>query len=108
MLTVPPYPFVLEDPSGVPLEECWVARSELFFTCHLRPTDGRQPKARHTYGEVRDDDSRVALVFYSTFEKLGLTCSGPMEKRMCNSITSPHQRPPSTWAQSPMCRVACP
>jgi hypothetical protein len=25
VLTVPPYPTVLEDPSNVPLEECWVA-----------------------------------------------------------------------------------
>jgi hypothetical protein len=48
VLTVPPYPFVLEDPSEVPLKERWVASPKLFFTCHLRPTDGRQPRARHT------------------------------------------------------------
>jgi hypothetical protein len=50
----------------------------LFFTCHLRPTDGRLPKARRTYGE---DDIQVALVFYSIFEQLDLPCSGPMDKR---------------------------
>ena len=49
VLTVPQYPFVLENPLEVPLKECWVASPELFFTCYLRPTDGLQPRARHTY-----------------------------------------------------------
>jgi hypothetical protein len=49
---------------------------QLFFTCHLRPTDRLLPKARHTYGE---DNIQVALVFYNTFEQLDLPGSGPMD-----------------------------
>ena len=59
VLTVPQCPCVLEDQVDVPLEEWSVACPQVFITCHLRPTDGLQPKARHTYGE---DDIRVALV----------------------------------------------
>ena len=73
----PRYHFVLEDPSDVPLGECWVTLPQLFLTCHLRSTDGKQPKARHAYAE---HDIRVVLVFYSTFEKLDLPCSGQIEK----------------------------
>jgi hypothetical protein len=29
-----PYPFVLEDPLEVPLEECWLEHLQLFITCH--------------------------------------------------------------------------
>ena len=43
VLTVPPYPFVLEDPSDVPLKKSWFARPQLYFTCHLRQgMGGRQ------------------------------------------------------------------
>ena len=80
-------------------------RPQIFFTCYSRPTDGRQPKAFHTYGE---DDIRVALVFYSTFENLDLPGSGPMGKLDVPKYYYTHQRPPSTWAKSRMCWVACP
>ena len=43
LLTVPPYPFVLDDPMDIPLEKCWFARPPLYFTCYLRPRDGRSP-----------------------------------------------------------------
>ena len=50
VITVPPHPFVLDDPSEVPLEECWMALPQLFFTCFLRPVGGRPPKpAMDTY-----------------------------------------------------------
>ena len=84
------YPFVLEDPSTVPFEECWVVSPQLFFTCHLRPTDGRLPKARRIYGE---DDIQVALVFYSTFEQLDLPGSGPMDKRDVQKYYKPTPTP---------------
>jgi hypothetical protein len=64
-MTVPPFPFVLEDPTDVPLEECWIASPQLFFTCFLRPADGRRPKrAMDTFCL---DDIRVDLVLFSTF-----------------------------------------
>ena len=37
VLTLSPYPFVLDDPADVPLEECWFALPKLYFTRHLRP-----------------------------------------------------------------------
>jgi hypothetical protein len=88
-LTVPQYPFVLKGPSNVSFEEYrdhnWVACPQLFFTCHLRPKDGRLPKARFTYGK---DCIQVALIFYSTFRvellRLELPCSGPTEKAGCS------------------------
>ena len=64
-LTAPPYPYALGEPSDVPFDECWVVRPQLFFSCHLRPMGGLQPKrANCTYGA---DDIQVQLVLYSTF-----------------------------------------
>jgi hypothetical protein len=45
MVIVHPYPYCIkEDHRNVPLEDCWYARPQLFFTCYLRPKDGRLPK----------------------------------------------------------------
>jgi hypothetical protein len=90
VLIVPPYPYVLEDPSDVPLDDCWIVCPQLYFTCHLRPTNGRQPKARHTYGE---DDISVELVFFSTFEELALPGSGPMESSGVQKYYEPSPTP---------------
>ena len=77
MLTVPPYLYAVDEPSDVPLEDCWVVRPPLFFSCHLRPLGGRQPKrSNNTYGL---DDIQVQLVFYSTFEPVDLPGGGPMD-----------------------------
>jgi hypothetical protein len=82
VLTVPPYPFVLEDPSNVPFEECWVVRPQLFLTCHPAETHGRtvaQSQShlrrgyhlRLTYGEARMiSKSR----WYSTAPSNSWTC----------------------------------
>ena len=32
------------EPSDALLEKCWVVRPQLFFTCHLRPRNGRPQK----------------------------------------------------------------
>ena len=93
VITVPPHPFVLpvDDPSEVPLEECWMARPQLFFTCFLRPVDGRPPKrAMDTYGP---DDIRADLVLFSTFEDLDLPGSGPMETRGVTKYYEPSPTP---------------
>ena len=50
VLTVTPYSFVLDDPTDVPLEECWFA-PQLYFNCYLRPRNGRSPTGRRAYGE---------------------------------------------------------
>jgi hypothetical protein len=40
-VVVPPYPYsIMEDHHDLPLEDCWYARPQLFFTCHLRPISG--------------------------------------------------------------------
>ncbi len=35
-----------EDSHDFALEDCWTARPQLFFSCHLHPKDGRLPKTR--------------------------------------------------------------
>ena len=78
ILVVPPYPYCIEDDTNdVPVEECWYARTQLFFTCHLRPTGGRPPK-NPSY-RIGPDDLLFNLVFFSTFEELNLPIQGPME-----------------------------
>ena len=69
LLTVSRCPFVLDDPSDVPLEECWFALLKLYLTCGLRPRVGESPTGCRTKGEV---DIAGQLMFYSTFEVLGL------------------------------------
>ena len=91
MVTVPPLPFVLDDPSDVALEACWIARPQLFFTCFLRPVGGRRPKREmDTYGP---DDIRVDLMFFSTFEDLDLPGSGPMESKGIRKFYDPSPTP---------------
>ena len=43
-LIPPPYPFSLEDPSDMSLENAWHARPQLFFKCLLRPSNRRPPQ----------------------------------------------------------------
>ena len=73
-LILPPYPFSLEDPSDMSLEDAWHARPQLFFKCLLRPQNGRPPKnPSWTHGP---DDIKACLVFFSAFEELKLQASG--------------------------------
>ena len=45
VLIIPPYPYNLEeDHHDVALEDMWYARPQLYFTCALRPKNGRKPK----------------------------------------------------------------
>ena len=75
---VPPYPYsIIEDHRDVPLEDCWYARPQLFFTCHLRPIGGRLPK--NGLFKTGPDDLLYHLVFFNTFEELKLPIKGPME-----------------------------
>ena len=63
-----PYPFSLDDPTDMSLEDAWHARPQLFFKfkCLLRPHNGRPPKyPSWTRGP---DDIEACLVFYSTFD----------------------------------------
>ena len=37
IVVIPPYPYsIKEDIDDVPFEDCWYARPQLFFQCHLR------------------------------------------------------------------------
>jgi hypothetical protein len=65
------------DSLNVPLEDCWYAHPQLFFTCVLRPKGGRKPK-NPTYKTGLDDEVH-SFVFFSTFEELDLPIKGPME-----------------------------
>ena len=78
IVVVPPYPYSIEDdPADVPFEDCWYARPQLFFNCHLRPSGARPPK-NPSY-KIGPDDLLFQLVFFSTFETLDLSIHGPME-----------------------------
>ena len=44
-LILPPYPFSLEDPDNMSIDDAWLAWPQLFFTCWLRPIDDRPPKS---------------------------------------------------------------
>ena len=114
VVTVPPYyPYALDDPSDVPLDQCWYAcpqLSQLLFACHLPPRHGRLPKRiSYTYGE---DDFRVELVFYteSAAPSSPWTCLVQVQRKFrgCQNFTSPSPRPYSTWTPSPMFGGACP
>ena len=76
-MIIPPYPFTLEDPANVPLEDAWYARPQLFFSCWFRPADGRPPsQGNYTRGP---DDFEMHLVFFSTFEELKLPVRSPID-----------------------------
>ena len=97
VLTVPSYPlsWTTQLTSLLSLEEpeCWFALlplSQLYFTCHLRPRDGRLPIGSSTYGE---DDTAVQSLFYSTFEVLDLPGSGPLETRRVMRLYKPSLTP---------------
>ena len=77
-LILPPYPFSLEDPSDMSLEDVLHARPQLFFKCILLSQNGRPPKNPScTRGP---DDLEATLVFFSTFEELKLPATGPMDR----------------------------
>ena len=91
VLTVPPFQYAVDEPSNVPLEDCWVVRPQLFFSCHQRPMGGRQPRrSNYMYGP---DDIQVYLVFYSTFEPLDLPGGGPMEAVDVQKLYEPSPTP---------------
>ena len=80
----------LEEPSDVPLDECWVVSPQLFFSCHLRPMGRRQPKWPITYDT---DDIQVQLVFFSTFEPVVLPGGCPMEAVGVQKLYEPSPTP---------------
>ena len=92
MLTIPPYPYVVtKSSSDVPLDQGWVVRPHLFFSCHLRPWGARlQRRANYTYCP---DDIQVQLVFYSTFEPMVLPMGGPMDAIGVQKLCSPSPTP---------------
>ena len=92
ILVIPQYPYCIEEiPQDVPLEDCWYARPQLFFTCYLRPKNGRLPKnPRYKHGP---DDVFHHLVFFSTFEELKLPISGPMERAGVTKLYEPSPTP---------------
>jgi hypothetical protein len=78
IVVVPPYPYsIADDIANVPFGDCWYARPQLFFKCHLHPTGGRSTK-KPSY-KIGPDDLLFNLVFFSTFEELNLPIHGPMK-----------------------------
>ena len=70
VVIVPPNPFTLQDPLDVPIGDSFYSRPQLFFTCHVRPKDCRQP-TRTNYIHC-PDDILLELLFFSTFQLLDL------------------------------------
>ena len=101
-MIIPPYPFTLEDPPNVPLEDAWYARLQLFFTCWFRPMDGRPPsQANYTIGP---DDFEMELVFFSTSKSC---CCQPWIMLQPSSMSRPRHRY-CLWPPSIMFWVECP
>ena len=91
-MVVPPFPYCIEeDRHDVPLEDCWYARPQLFFTCVMRPKNGRLPKDKRCH--AGPDDIRYTLVFFSTFEELNLPMKGPMEDAGVVKLYEPSTTP---------------
>ena len=91
VLTVPPYPYAVGEPSDIPLEKCLVVRPQLFFSCHLLPSGVRpQKRANYTYGT---NDIQVQLVFCSIFVPVDLPWGGPMEAVGVQKLYKPSPRP---------------
>ena len=88
MVIVPPYPYCIEEDHR---NVCWYARPQLFFTCYLRPKDGRLPKN----GNYRNgpDDLLYHLVFFNTFEELKLPIKGPMDDAGVIKLYEPSPTP---------------
>ena len=101
MVIVPQYPFTLQDPSDVPIAECWYARPQLFFNCNVRPKDGRPPsRANYNHGPA---DIRLELVFFSTFESLDFAQWSELECKNFMSDNEPSPRPSSLWLPASTC-----
>ena len=77
-MILPPYPFSLDDPTDMSLEDASHARPQLFFKCFLRPRNGRPPQnATWTSGP---NDMEACIMCFSTFEELKLPATGPMDR----------------------------
>ncbi len=88
---VPPYPYCIEEVQDVPLEDCWYAHPQLFFTCCLHPRNARLQKDPNY--KICPDDLHHNLVFFSTFEELKLPISGPIESAGVTKLYEPSPTP---------------
>ncbi len=62
-----------EDRHDVPLEDCWYARPQLFFTCVTRPKNGRLPKDKRSHTGP-DDIVYRSTPWFSSVPLKSLTC----------------------------------
>ena len=109
MLTIPPYPCVVtKSSSDVPLDQGWVVRPQLFFSCHLRPRGARLPRRANLSYTYCPDDIQVQLVFYSTFEPMVLPMGGPMDAMGVQKLYTPSPTTILSVASPPMCWGSCP
>ena len=66
-------------------------RPQLFFTCVVRPKNGRLLKDKRCH--TGPDDILHTLVFFSTFEELNLPMKGPMEDSGVVKLYEPSPTP---------------
>ena len=84
VVTVPPYPYVLDGSLDVPLDQCWYACPQLLFACLRVPSaaEGRAASEKNQW-HVRwgrlPTWTDVLHRIYSTLEPLDLPDSGPIE-----------------------------
>ena len=84
VLTVPPYPYAVDEPSDVPLNQGWVVTGQASAVFLL-------PSAAHgrTAAACTARTIHVYLVFYSTFEPVDLPEGGPMEAVAVQKLYKP-------------------
>ena len=96
MATIPPSPFYIGDRDvGYSVEDAlsdpdsmWIVRPQLFFHCTVRPLGA----PTGAYG-LCPDDIPLDLVFFSSFEDLGLHLTGTMESNGVRKLYEPSPVP---------------
>ena len=95
MLNIPPYPYVVTESSDVLLDQGWVVRPQLFFSCHLRPRahgcrEGPITRTARTTSKSNSCSTAPSSPWSCQWAALWTLWA-------CRSCTHPHPRPFCMW-----------
>jgi len=107
-LILPPYPFSLEDPDNMSIDDAWFAWPQLFFTCWLRPIDDR-PRLWSLWNINYEAPTMLRCNWYFSAPLRFWTClhKGPwiMLQPICTSRSLPQH---CLWLPATWCWAGCP
>ena len=92
-LILPPYPFSLEDPSAMSLEDEWNVRPHCSSSAFCALATEGPPKMPP--GRVAPMTWKPILCFFSTFEELKLPATGRLSGPMDHAITKLYEPSPT-------------